>query len=115
MLAPKYIRAVNAAAHKLPDDGDGFVKCASMSDIPEVLLDALMRLPAVQSLWLLPNQRRGSHFSRADEDLLIYAPALDDALWQQVMALVEKHEKWHLITVTRVEQLPVAGAKRVRG
>ena len=85
-----------------------------MSDISDDLLDALMILPAVQSLWLRPQLRRGSHFSRADEDLIFYAPDIDEAGWQQAMELVSKHEKWHLITVLKVVDVPVAGARLVR-
>jgi len=85
-----------------------------MSDISEQLLDALMLLPQVKSLWLRPNNRRGSHFSRASEDLLIEAPAIDDAQWHQLIELVEKHEKWHLISVFKLENAPMAGAKQVR-
>lgn len=85
-----------------------------MSDIPEQLLDALIELPAVESLWLLPNNRRGSHFSRADEDLLIVAPSVDEPEWQQAMDLVTLHEKWHLISVFKLDQLPEADATKVR-
>ncbi len=92
----------------------GTAKLLVMSDISENLLDALMELPAVQSLWLRPNQRRGSHFSRADEDLLFYAPNIDELQWQQAMDLVAAHEKWHLITVLKVLSVPVEGAIKAR-
>ena len=85
-----------------------------MSDISEQLLDALIALPAVESLWLLPNNRRGSHFSRADEDLLIVAPSVRESEWQQAMDLVSLHEKWHLISVIKLDQLPEADATKVR-
>lgn len=85
-----------------------------MSDISEQLLDALIELPAVESLWQRPNNRRGSHFSRADEDLLIVAPSAGEAEWQQAMDLVSLHEKWHLISVFKLDLLPEADATKVR-
>ncbi|MGB0865961.1 MAG: hypothetical protein ACPGSC_05600 [Granulosicoccaceae bacterium] len=85
-----------------------------MSDIDPKLLDALIELPSVQSLWLRPNQRRGSHFSRADEDLLVCAPAIEETEWQLAMQLVERFERWHLISVFRVDKTPESPAVRVR-
>lgn len=85
-----------------------------MTEISDALLDALMVMPAVESLWLRPCNRRGSHFSRASADLLIAAPGATEQQWQQIIACVAAHEKWHLITAVRCHEPPEQGATQVR-
>ncbi len=85
-----------------------------MAEISDALLDALMAMPAVNALWLRPCNRRGSHFSRASADLLVDAPSATELQWQQVIACVAAHERWHLITVVRCTELPAQNATQVR-